>query len=278
MVRFHDIIEKLFFRRTPRNIALVLGGGGARGYAHIGAVEVLMEHGFNITSVAGTSMGALVGGLFAAGKLDELKEKVITVNRRKILSLLDLSPGLDHIATADKLSGLLDAIAGGMNIEQLPIPFCCSATYIVSGREKVFRSGPLSQAIRASISIPGFFSPVRIDNEVLVDGSVHNTLPLNRVERHKGDRLVAVNVSAPGAEPMKGSVPSNFLKMAMRIAQISVQNNTQMAEQITRPDICVDIPMDTFGLMDFEKGREIIAYGRQAMEQALEEWDDKRKS
>lgn len=264
--------------RRSRDVALVLGGGGARGYAHIGAVEVLMEHGFNITSVAGTSMGALVGGLFAAGKLDELKEKVITVNRRKILSLLDLSPGLDHIATADKLSGLLDAIAGGMNIEQLPIPFCCSATDIVSGREKVFRSGPLSQAIRASISIPGFFSPVRIDNEVLVDGSVHNTLPLNRVERHKGDRLVAVNVSAPGAEPMKGSVPSNFLKMAMRIAQISVQNNTQMAEQITRPDICVDIPMDTFGLMDFEKGREIIAYGRQAMEQALEEWDDKRKS
>ena len=264
--------------RRSRDVALVLGGGGARGYAHIGAVEVLMEHGFNITSVAGTSMGALVGGLFAAGKLDELKEKVITVNRRKILSLLDLSPGLDHIATADKLSGLLDAIAGGMNIEQLPIPFCCSATDIVSGREKVFRSGPLSQAIRASISIPGFFSPVRIGNEVLVDGSVHNTLPLNRVERHKGDRLVAVNVSAPGAEPMKGSVPSNFLKMAMRIAQISVQNNTQMAEQITRADICVDIPMDTFGLMDFEKGREIIAYGRQAMEQALEEWDDKRKS
>ena len=104
MKRFLQYINKFLPCRQSRDIALVLGGGGARGFAHIGVIEVLQERGYNITSVAGTSMGALVGGLFAAGKLDELKSTVLSADRRQILSLLDVSLGLDHIATADNLS------------------------------------------------------------------------------------------------------------------------------------------------------------------------------
>lgn len=289
-----EYIEKFLPRHDRHDVALVLGGGGARGYAHIGAIEVLQEHGYHITSVAGTSMGALVGGLFAAGKLDELKQTVLSVNKRQILSLVDVSLGLDHIATADNLSKLFDKMTDGIRIEDLPLPFCCSASDLVSGQEHVFRDGPLSEAMRASISIPGIFSPVRIGNEVLVDGSVHNTLPLNRVVRHKGDLLIAVNASAPGSGLKSGyaqqksksqnpvvrwirqRVPrlnfqfsENYLNMAMRVAQVSVENNTQMAMALTPPDICVDVPTDAFGLLDFERGREIIAYGRKAMEEAL---------
>lgn len=160
MKGFLEYIRSILPHRRSRDIALVLGGGGARGYAHIGAIEVLMEHGYNITSVAGTSMGALVGGLFAAGKMDEMKAMALSVTKRKALSLVDVSLGLDHIATADNLSRLLDEMTGGVNIEDLGIPFCCSASDLVSGHEHVFRSGPLSKAIRASISIPGIFSPV----------------------------------------------------------------------------------------------------------------------
>lgn len=204
MKRFLQYINKFLPCRQSRDIALVLGGGGARGFAHIGVIEVLQERGYNITSVAGTSMGALVGGLFAAGKLDELKSTVLSADRRQILSLLDVSLGLDHIATADNLSQLFDRMTQGVRIEDLPLPFCCVASDLVSGREHVFREGSLSEAVRASISIPGVFSPVRIGSEVLVDGSLHNTLPLNRVERRKGDMLVAVNACAPDSGTKSG--------------------------------------------------------------------------
>lgn len=291
-----DFLKNIFHKNERKDVALVLSGGGARGYAHIGAIEVLQEHCYNITSVAGTSMGALVGGLFAAGKLEELKDIVLNVSKRQIFSLVDVSIGLDHIATAEKLRKLLDDMTSGKNIEDLPIPFCCSASDLVSGREHIFRSGSLSEAIRASISIPGVFSPVRINDEVLVDGSVHNTLPLNRVERHKNDLLVAVNVSGPdnNFQPPKpkattakeqgtlwGKVKEklpflnmqlsdNYLKVTFRVAQLSVQNNTQMALALTPPDICMNMPMDSFGLMEFDRGREIIDYGRREMEKTLE--------
>lgn len=284
------------------NVALVLGGGGARGYAHIGAIEVLQEHGYDITSVAGTSMGALVGGLFCAGKWDEMKERVLNLTRRETLSLIDISPGLDHIATGEKLRILLEEMTGNALIEDLPVPFCCCASDVAGGKEYVFRSGPLSDAIRASVSIPGFFSPVRSGNHMLVDGSVHNTLPLSRVTRHKGDILVAVNASAANEKPylsfprkeekmprkepwqwlaqklplMKTKLSQNYASMAMRIVEMSVTNNTEMAKLLTPPDLCIDIPTDSFGMLDFDNGREIIAYGRQKTEEALEKFSTRK--
>lgn len=335
-----------------RCVALVLGGGGARGLAHLGAIEALQAQGFRITSVAGTSMGALVGGLFAAGKINEAKNIAERLTRRRVLRMMDISPGLDHIATGGRFMQLLDSLIGDVRIEDLPIPFCCSASDVVSGQEVVFRSGPLSTAIRASISIPGFFKPVTLDNRILVDGSLHNTLPLDRVQRHPGDLLIAVNVSAPDDKPfdaclkqynptvdnpfttrpkqnnltadksfgvnkqhdaaadssfsphlkqhttttdnpfsihkqhdarassmfsslwhrlpllrafLKTELSTNYMNMALRVAQISIQNNTQMAMRLTPPDLCLNLPMSTFGLFDFDKAPEIINQGHQQM-------------
>lgn len=288
-----DCFKHLLPHHERKNVALVLGGGGARGLAHIGAIEVLEEHGYNITSVAGTSMGALVGGLYAAGRFRDLKQTVLGLTRRQILSLIDISIGFDHIATADKLKQLLEKMTEGKKIEQLDIPFCCSASDVVSGKERVFTEGSLSDAIRASISIPCVFSPVRVDGHIYVDGSVHNTLPLNRVARQKGDILVAVNASAPDSKPhteflpkpnddnqllqwlkerlpiMRKQFSENYLNMALRVAQISIQNNTEMAIDKTPPDICVNIPMDAFSLFDFNRGQEIIEFGRREMEEQL---------
>lgn len=271
---FYDKLSGLQ-KKKSRNVALVLGGGGARGYAHIGAIEALQEHGYNITSVAGTSMGALVGGLFAAGKLQEMKDTIFGLKRKQILSLMDISFGLDHIASGEKLQKFLEQMTGNIRIEDLPINFCCVASDVASGKEFVFREGSLGEAIRASISIPCVFSPVRITDHIFVDGSVHNTLPLNRVARNKGDILVAVNASAPNEKPLepftaKGTPRKKLVwSMALRVAQLSIQNNTQMAEQLTPPGICVNVPMDKYGLFDFDKGPEIIEYGRRAMEQQL---------
>lgn len=297
-----ELIEKLKIQlglAKTKDVALVLGGGGARGYAHIGAIEVLQEHGYNITSVAGTSMGALVGGLFCAGKLEELKDTVLSINKRQILSLMDISVGLDHIATGESLVKLLKEMTGEVKIEDLPIPFCCPASNIADGKEYVFREGSLSDAIRASISIPCFFSPIHIDEKILVDGSVHDTLPLDLVERHKHDTLVAVNASGafsknPGpiikddtkqAEKKHGTTwkwltrrlpifkaqfSENYLNMALRIAQMSIYNSTQQAMRITPPDFYAEVPSDRFSIMDFHRGKEIIEYGREIMEEALD--------
>jgi len=255
-----------------RNIALVLSGGGARGYAHIGAIEVLQERGYNITSVAGTSMGAFVGGVYAAGKLDELRQIVLGLKKKKMLKIMDISPGMDHLASGENLMELLNGLVGDMLIENLPVAFCCCASDVVSGEEKVFREGLLKTAIRASISIPCFFKPVTIGGHVYVDGSIHNTLPLDRVERREGDKVVAVNVSAPNDKPLQGSV-DNVMNMAMRISKISIQNNTQMAIRLTPPDLLVSMPMDTFSIFDFDKGWDIVQYGRDIMNKKLDEFE-----
>ena len=291
-----DLIHRFLNRNNKsRNVALVLGGGGARGIAHIGAIEVLEEHGYNITSIAGTSMGALVGGFYTAGKLKELKEMLFHLGKKDFLNLMDLSIGLDHIASGDNLMKLLDGIIGDISIESLPVNFCCCATDIVSGNEKVFRAGPLKDAIRASISIPCVLKPVETDNHIYVDGSIHNTLPLDRVTRNNGDLLVAVNVSGPDCKPFspylkskqnrnkvaksffehlpfsKYALSKNYMSMTMRICSISVQNNALNALRLTPPDIYAEVPRDMFNLLDFQKGMEIYLYGREMMENALKD-------
>ena len=294
---FHSFFQR--FKKPSMDVALVLGGGGARGFAHIGAIEVLQAHGYHITSVAGTSMGALVGGLFVAGKMDKLKAIAHSLNKMQMLKMMDVSPGLDHLASGERLLKELRQLVGEVRIEELSIPFACVASDVVSGQAHVFREGELAQAIRASVSIPCFFKPVEIDGALYVDGSVHNTLPLDVVSRKKGDLLVAVNASAPDEHPLSNTVPattrenssfwmrwipamksglsSNYVNMAVRVACLSVQNNTVMAERLTPPDILADIPMDAFGLFDFTRADEIIAYGRQAMEKALKEKDLKKE-
>ena len=280
-------------KEPSKNVALVLGGGGARGFAHIGAIEALEAHGYKITSIAGTSMGALVGGLYACGKLEKAKEIITNLNRKKILSLIDISPGLNHIATADHLTELLTTLTGDITIEQLPIPFRCVASDLVSGKEYVFDKGPLAQAIRCSISIPGFFSPVHLDDHVFVDGSVHNSLPLNRIQRSEGDILVAVNASAPEDPTLtvpkkniqedtdfwkkllhkipliKSKLSDNVLMMALRLCEIVVETNTEASLKIAPPDICIDVPINRYDILAFEKGKEIIEYGREKMEEEL---------
>ncbi|MBM6992864.1 MAG: patatin-like phospholipase family protein [Prevotella sp.] len=281
-----------------RNVALVLSGGGARGLAHIGAIEALEARGYHITSVAGTSIGALVGGVYAAGRLSELKVAVTGLNRKRILKLMDISPGLDHIATGRHLMEMLDTMIGGQTIETLPTPFCCVASDVVSGHEHVFGRGSLKRAIRASISIPGVFKPVYDGSHLYVDGSVHNALPLDRVHRTKGDLLVAMNVSAPDEEPftdylkkygepenetdksiwrripfLKTEFSANYMNMMLRVAKLAIQNNTQMAMRLTPPDIFAEMPMGEYSLFDFDKADEIIVWGKERMDEALEQWE-----
>ena len=181
--------------KNNKNVALVLSSGGPRGFAYIGAIEALEEHGYTITSVAGTSIGSLVGGIYAAGKLAEFKEWIYSLDAWEVFSLMDLSIGKNHFVKGDKVIEAIMEIVPNVNIEDLRVPFSAVATDLYTGREVVFDSGPLFKAIRASISIPSLFRPVKYGLTTLIDGAISNCLPLNRVQRMEGDLLVAFDVN-----------------------------------------------------------------------------------
>ena len=178
-----------------KDIALVLSSGGPRGLAYIGAIEEILSRGYGIHSVAGTSMGSLIGGVYAAGRLEEFKEWITTLDGWSVFSLMDLSLSKNHFVKGDKIISAIKEIVPDVDIESLPIPYCAVATDLYTGEEIVFRSGKLFDAIRASISIPSLFRPVQHDMSLLIDGCMVNCLPLNRIARTEGDMLVAFDTN-----------------------------------------------------------------------------------
>ena len=179
----------------PRTVAVVLGSGGARGYAHIGALEVIASHGFEVVAVSGCSMGALVGGVYAAGKLEEYRDWVVRLRQRDILRLVDLSLSSMGAIRGDKLFATVGEMIGDVLIEDLPIPYTAVATDLLSQREVWFQDGPLSDAIRASVAIPSLLAPVITDNQLLVDGALMNPVPILPTLSAHADLTVAVHLA-----------------------------------------------------------------------------------
>jgi NTE family protein len=180
-------------------VALALGSGGARGYAHIGVIDVLEERGFEIASVAGSSMGALVGGLNAAGKLAPYAEWARGLRQRDVVRLLDVSLSAPGAIRAEKkiLARVRELLAGAL-IEDLPIPFTAVATDLLARKEVWFQRGPVDVAIRASIAIPTVITPVMLNGRLLADGALTNPVPIAPTASAQADVTVAVSV---GADP-----------------------------------------------------------------------------
>lgn len=288
------------FVAMKKKIALVLSGGGARGLAHIGAIETLESHGYEITSIAGCSMGALIGGMYAAGKLPEVKDWVLALDRRKVLSLVDFSLSLTHLVKGDRVMEALKEIVPDVNIEDLPIPYTAVATDWNSGKEVIFDHGSLYDAIRASISIPLFLNPVRREEMLLVDGGLVNSLPLNRVVRHSGDLLFGINVSTHDYQGellmqqfverklLSKSMPVavmnrimkhfeginiNYVTLLMRTIAIMLEQNTRQQILISRPDLVVQVPMKRYGVFDFDKAAAILQIGKHKTSRALRRFE-----
>ena len=284
-----------------KDVALVLSSGGARGLAHIGAIEELEAQGYRITSIAGCSMGALVGGVYAAGKLEEFREWMKKVDRKKMLELTDFSLSLNHIVKGARIIEAIMEFVPDMPIEDLPLPYCAVATDLKAGREIVFRKGSLFDAIRASISLPSFYEPVHRNGMILIDGGVTNPMPMNRVSRHEGDIMVAVDVSGHDyeaqsalqqeiAEKRKRStsltqqilnklIPDNlefnYYTMLSRVSSLMIRQNSILMTQLMKPDVLVDIQMSRYGGFDYDKSEKLIAIGRQKMQQALSKFSDR---
>ena len=189
-----------------KDVALVLSSGGPRGWAYIGAIEELESRGYRIRSVAGTSIGSLIGGIYAAGKLHDLKEWLFGLDAWKVFSLMDISLSMNHLVKGDKVINALKEIVPDVNIEDLQIPYRAVAADLYTGEEVVFDRGPLFDAIRASISIPSLFRPVKYGFRTLVDGGIVNTMPISRVIRSEGDILVAFDVNDIDVDSIRQSL------------------------------------------------------------------------
>ncbi|SDU10014.1 patatin-like phospholipase family protein [Halopseudomonas salegens] len=179
-----------------KRVALVLGSGGARGYAHIGVIEELERRGYQIDCIAGCSMGSVIGGVYAAGKLAEYRDWVSGLDYLDVIKLLDVGFGNLGAIRGEKVFGHIREMVGDTRIEELPIAFTAVATDLTSQQEIWFQQGCLHQAMRASAAIPSLFAPVRQGNRVLVDGGLLNPLPIVPVVSAHCDMIIAVNLNS----------------------------------------------------------------------------------
>ena len=282
-----------------QDVALVLSSGGAKGLAHIGAIEQLEANGYRISSIAGCSMGALIGGVYAAGKLNEFREWMKTINKKKMFGLTDFSLSLNHIVKGKRIIEAIMEFVPDVAIEDLPIPYCAVATDMKAGKEVVFNKGSLFEAIRASISLPSFYEPVRRDDMVLIDGGVLNPIPLNRVKRHTGDILVGVDVSgfdyktkweemhrltewqkknkSLKAKIIDKLIPDNiefnYFTVLSRSSSLMIRQNSILMTKLMKPDMLIDIQMSRYGGFDYDKSEKIIAVGSQKASMAISKYE-----
>ncbi len=289
-------------KKESKNIALVLSGGGARGMAHIGVIEELVNRGYNITSVAGTSIGAVIGGVYAVGKMDEYKEWVTSLGKLDVIKLMDFAVTKGGLIKGEKIFERMEKIIGNSNIEDLKIPYSAVAVDIDNHKEVVFTSGSLTFAIRASVAIPTVITPVKYKNSFLVDGGVLAPLPIEFVKRSNDDMLVAVNLNADIPYSQTGKIKStkkeesNYRKALDQINKrwskffksdkikekhtgyFDLMNKSLYAMQVRltqieiekhSPDLLINISKRSCELFEFYRSEEMIEYGRKQTEKAL---------
>jgi NTE family protein len=260
-------------------VSLVLGSGGARGLAHIGVIHWLLENGYRIRSIAGASMGALVGGIYAAGKLSVYADWVCTLERLDVLRLLDPSFGRAGLFKGDRLIAVLRKLIGDCSIQELAMPYTAVATDLDSGREVWLREGRLFDAIRASIAVPLIFTPFENGGRRLVDGGLVNPIPVDATLKDDTDLTVAVDLSArcetglaaPASEPApRGSVHRRGIFDVALASMDTMQNAiARLKLAACAPDITVEIPRNACAFHEFWRAAEIIALGRERAAQAF---------
>jgi NTE family protein len=192
---------------SPPRVALALGSGGARGYAHVGVIHELRDRGYRIVGIAGSSMGALVGGLQAAGRLDEFADWARSLTQRAILRLLDPSITAAGVLRAEKILDAVRDILGAATIEQLSIPYTAVATDLLAGKSVWLQRGPVDEAIRASIAIPGVIAPHVVDGRLLADGGILDPLPMAPIAAVNADLTIAVSLSGSETDRNRETEP-----------------------------------------------------------------------
>jgi NTE family protein len=292
-------------------IGLALGGGVARGFAHIGVLRALEKHGIVPDIVVGTSIGAVVGAAYLAGKLDVMENWARSLNRFRILSYLDFRVNSGGLINGSRLVATLEEHLGGLDIEDLDRPFVAIAADLATGHEVWLRQGPLVEALRASFSLPGIFAPTLCDHRWLIDGALVNPVPVSAARAMGAQMTVAVNLNAdiigaarkPGAkiqtvagfdlldedhETAKKARRTPFLKRffhrepdhpsmfgvmfsSLNILQDRIARSRLAGEP---PDVAIDPRIGHIGLAEFERAEEMIEAGTAAVDRRIEQIRD----
>lgn len=290
----------------PR-IGLALGAGAARGWSHIGVLRELAAHGIHPDVIAGTSIGAVVGGCYAAGRLDQIEAFARSLTRRRVFTLMDLSFSGASLITGERLKSSLEQELDGFDIESLPIPFAAVATEVGTGHEVWLQRGSLPLAIRASYALPGIFEPVRVGDRWLFDGALVNPIPVTVCRALGADFVIAVNVTAdtmyrarvirddPGAAQKSAEagpygeqadisfvdriLPRYFERQrgdAPNVATAMIDAFNIIQDRILRsrlagdpPDATITARLEEVGMFDFHKADQLIHVGQEAAKRAL---------
>ncbi len=293
--------------KIKQPISLVLSGGGARGIAHIGVIEELEKQGFEIKSISGTSMGALVGAVYSIGKMQEYKNWIYSFDKLDVIKFIDFTFSSQGLVKGDRVFEKMKEFIPDTNIEDLKINYIATATDITNKKEIVFSKGSIYEAVRASIAIPTVFTPVKIENSLLVDGGVINPTPINHVKRSKGDILVVVHVNAdvPVYKPLiskdeedkrqsiyltkiemfhnelkknntkaKNEKLGYFNLMNETVGLLTYQISKMMIEKYP-PDILINISRESCDIFDFYKAEELVEIGRHAAIQSIKEYKNR---
>ena len=282
---------------SNKTISLVLGSGGARGLAHVGVIRWLEEHGHEIKSISGCSIGSFIGGAYATGTLDAIVDWMENFTKKEIYSMLDLSFSMNSLVKGDRLADAIQSKIGTDLIEDLPIKFTAVAADIAAEKEHWFQTGPIDQAIRASVSLPLFFTPHTVDGVQLIDGGILNPTPIEPTLADDTDLTVAVDLGGPMMqeaipEPEKAKSPWQqkmddflglhevFRKQAKRPMgyvlhqQINRSIRCRMRLRVRRmadnpPDHLIAVPRNKCGTLEFDRSAEMIEYGYQLAEKQL---------
>ena len=289
-----------------KKVHLVLGSGGSRGIAHIAVIEELEKAGYEIIEVIGCSMGAVVGGIYAAGHLQEYKDWILGLSKKDVFDLLDFSFAKQGFVKGEKLFAKHLEVTGHENIEEFEIPFTAVATDMKNHKEVHFTSGDLYKALRASVSIPGFFIPVVQNGQVLVDGGVLNPLPINLVHKRDGAEIVAVNLNGkPNTKYERPPEPDKFEEVQKwfdKMLPDSIRSNrknkpkdelpadedsfslielmdstfsftqdrlTELMIDMYKPDHLINIPRNVCGVFDFDQGERIYEIGKECYKNCM---------
>ena len=284
---------------TKHNIALVLSSGAARGIAHIAVIEELINDGHNITSISGSSMGAVVGGMHAAGTLPQYTTWLKELDYWDIFNLMDFSISSKGFIKGEKLFKKISPYIPKVNIEDLALPFVAVASDIIHKKAVIYDRGDLKTAIRASVSIPTILHPIKVGDSIIVDGGVANPLPMDLVKRLPGDKMVVVDVNANVSftKPKMKAREQNFINdlrnhykrwrksdkkkdnelgifdMLNESIDLTQETLSKLMLEQYKPDLTIKVSRKVCGTMDFHKTPEILALGREAYHKAVAESD-----
>lgn len=292
-----------------KKVSLVLSSGGARGLAHVGVIEELEKRNYEIAEIAGCSAGALVGGMYAAGKMEDFKNWICNLDRIDVFSLMDFTFSSRGFIKGEKVFSALKNVVEDCQIEDLSLPFSCNAVEVHSGKEIIFNSGSLYTAIRASGSIPSVFVPAVVEKQILIDGGVLNPIPLSLIKKREDTILMIVDVNGldqdyvappkkdaegnrfitlpawlreykdkmsqffPEEKPEDKEISYSTLNLVKRSFDLLQDRFCELLLEKHHVDIQVKVARKQAGTLEFHRSAELIEIGRKKAQKALDDWE-----